>query len=144
MNCLLRHRRKETVEWSHCEIAKKIYSFNAIKFGQSASTATNITSTSSVVNLLKFMYSYTRIEAIFINPGINASILDFGSIPIETVVWAHFRNYVFSVTLTRRPEPIYITQKTFHDDFQGIKGPCGFPSNRFYQCSNYTGIFITM
>lgn len=60
------------------------------------------------------MYSCTEIEVIFINPGINASILDFGCIPIETVVRAHFRNYVFSVTLTRLARPIFVT-KTFHD-----------------------------
>lgn len=59
------------------------------------------------------MYSCTRFEAIFINPGINASSLDFGSIPIETVVPAHFHNYVFSVTFTSRPGPIFVTQKLF-------------------------------
>lgn len=59
-----------------------------------------IHTSSGLVNLLKLMYSCTHSEAIFINPGINANILDFGSIPIETVVRAHFRNYVFSVTLT--------------------------------------------
>lgn len=67
----------------------------------------------NIVNSFKLMYSRARIVAIFINPWINVSILDFGSIPIETVVRAHFHNYVFSVSLTRRRGPIFVTQKVF-------------------------------